>query len=99
LRSRQTPNGEFPELLLGPDGLPQAPFAKLSYASAAAPGGPLPIDAMMLDSLGDACLAKARRPGLYATGLERGSSNAGYAAVSTLFLREPKRLARAIAAA
>jgi len=37
---------------------------------------------------------KDRFPKFYATGLERGNSSIGYAAISTLFLREHNRIAR-----
>ena len=98
LRSRMTNTGEYPELLLE-NGVPRPVFAGFGYCQAAAPGGPLLIDAAMGATLGDPTLAATRRAHLYATGLERGSSNVGYAAVSTLFLREHNRLARAIQAA
>ncbi len=95
LRSRQTATGEYPELLLE-NGVPRPVFAHFSYCQAVSDGGPLLIDAAMANSLNDPVLAMERRAHLYATGLERGSSNVGYAAVSTLFLREHNRLARAI---
>jgi prostaglandin-endoperoxide synthase 2 len=98
LRSRQTATGEYPALLFSPDGQVHPDFAGLDYARPGPNGTPAIIESVIAMGLGgvDPAERAERRAGIYATGLERGSTNAGYAAVSTLFLREHNRLASAI---
>jgi prostaglandin-endoperoxide synthase 2 len=97
LASRQEPNGEYLPLLLRPDGTVDPRFAAFDYAQPAGDGLMLVEKWMKGVGLSDAEVAR-RRGALYATGLERGSTNIGYTACSTLFLREHNRIARAIAA-
>jgi prostaglandin-endoperoxide synthase 2 len=96
LASRETATGEYLPLLLK-DGAVDPRFAGFDYAQRIE-NGPLVVQAWMKQAgMTDAEIA-ANSPFLYATGLERGSSNIGYVACSVLFLREHNRLARAIEA-
>jgi prostaglandin-endoperoxide synthase 2 len=93
LASRETPTGEYPALLFGPDGEPAEPFRGFDYVQRYAGTGPRQIETWMAALGITPEQTAARLPRLYATGLERGNSNIGYAACSTLFLREHNRLA------
>ncbi len=96
LASRETPTGEYLPLLLR-DGAVDPRFAGFDYAQAL-PDGRMRVEAWMAGvGLSPPEIAE-RRGSLYATGLERGSTNAGYVACSVLFLREHNRIARAIEA-
>jgi len=96
LASREVASGEYQPLLFK-DGAVDPRFATFDYAQPVE-GGLLKVQAWMAGvGLTPAEIA-ANTPSLYATGLERGSGNIGYAACSVLFLREHNRLARAIEA-
>jgi prostaglandin-endoperoxide synthase 2 len=96
LASRETPTGEYLPLLLREDGTVDPRFAAFDYAQDA--GGRLVVEAWMAGVGLSTDEIAARRGSLYATGLERGSTNIGYVACGVLFLREHNRIARAIAA-
>jgi prostaglandin-endoperoxide synthase 2 len=73
-------------------------FAGFDYAQRPSGGRMLVEEWMAGVRLSDEEIA-GRRGSLYATGLERGSTNVGYVACSVLFLREHNRIARLIQAA
>jgi prostaglandin-endoperoxide synthase 2 len=98
LASRETADGEWLPLLLRADGTVDPRFAAFDYVQPVPGSGKMLVEAWMAGvGLSEAEIAE-RRGSLYATGLERGSTNIGYTACSTLFLREHNRIARAIQA-
>ena len=93
LRSRQTPEGEFPELLFESSGATVRPeFRGLSYIDANSGQYRHKVLPPHLDNA-------IRRSQLHAAGLERGNSTIVYSALNAVFLREHNRLAKEIAAA
>ena len=96
LASRETPTGEYPPLLFEPDGGVAPAFRDFDYVQPTPGGGPPIIEAWMAGARLTPTEIADRRPMLYATGLERGNTNIGYVACSTLFLREHNRLAAEI---
>jgi len=66
--------------------------ARANYAGL--PANLVGIDKVISDFVG---LKPDRREKLYATGLERGNSSIGYAAISTIFMREHNRICSVLA--
>ena len=92
LKSRQTANGEFPELLFDAAGTAvRSDFLGLSYVNAKSGN-------YLHKVLPDHLDLPDRRSHLHAAGLERGNSTIVYSALNTVFLREHNRLAKEIAA-
>jgi len=101
LRTRRVGGQDYPDLLLGADGMPQPRYAaQPGYAAAILslfdqtvtppPGARVKLDA--------AETTQARRSALYATGLPQGSSTIFHAAISTILIREHNRIAALLAA-
>jgi prostaglandin-endoperoxide synthase 2 len=86
LASQEIRGEEYLEYLCEADGAggfrPRAKYAKL-------PASTVGLDNVLSGFTG---LVPDRREKLYATGLERGNSSIGYAAISTIFMREHNRI-------
>jgi prostaglandin-endoperoxide synthase 2 len=104
LKSRQTPVGELPPLLAGPDLEVKSEFAGIHFMPMWATTflGPDPEWGTakklreLLAGIGDWAVMPERWKCHYAAGLERANSTIIYSALNTIFLREHNRLAREI---
>ena len=88
LRSITIDGAEYPDTLFDTDGEVKAQYRDLPYAREDADG-----NSVLKYIFASRDLPEARKDFYFASGLERGNSNVGYTAMSTLFLREHNRLA------
>jgi len=88
LRSSTVGGAEYPDTLFGADGEVKEHYRSLPYAREDEDG-----NSVLKAIFASRNLPDARKEFYFASGLERGNSNVGYTAMSTLFLREHNRLA------